>query len=234
MGEETHLQYNADEVNKLFHEKYDNKKVTLDELESLFSESGYICVGHGTGRSTDQDYVIDSIFEKGLRTKDNSLYFTTVVLSTPTEEIIEKNKEIGIEPPTMESFKKQLNNWEHFDSKKIIIARIPTDYVNWLGNSSDIDGERYGAFMNEIIQDNGQVNYYLDSKFIIGCYDRDTESIRINSKFEKELTKETIEKLQERYLNILKEIKERFMKMSNIFFSNIGNNLEEDSTDNTK
>ena len=45
--------------------------VKLEQLESMFSEPGYTYLGHGTGRSGNNDQVIDSIFENGLRTKDN-------------------------------------------------------------------------------------------------------------------------------------------------------------------
>ena len=50
--------------------------VTLEQLEPLLSESGYMCYGHGTGRKGNSDEVVDSIFNEGLRTKNNSLYNT--------------------------------------------------------------------------------------------------------------------------------------------------------------
>lgn len=61
--------------------------VTLEQLAPILSETGYICLGHGTGRSGNSNEVVDSIFDSGLRTKYNSLYYTTIVLSIPTPEL---------------------------------------------------------------------------------------------------------------------------------------------------
>ena len=173
--------------------------VTLEQLEPLLSESGYMCYGHGTGRKGNSDEVVDSIFNEGLRTKNNSLYYTTIGLSTPTPELKEQFKEIGMPEPTIEDLKKQFNNWQHQDSKKIIIARIPTEYINKAGDRSDLDGEMFGAFYTQKQQPNGQATNYLDSKFIIGCFDVDKQAVRLNKKFERTLTPETIEQLKENY-----------------------------------
>lgn len=115
--------------------KKEETYVTLEQLEPLLSESGYMCYGHGTGRMGNSDEVVDSIFSEGLRTKDNSLYFTTIGLSTPTPELREQYKELGLSEPSIEDLKKQFNNWQHQDSKKIIIARMPTEYINSMGGS---------------------------------------------------------------------------------------------------
>lgn len=173
--------------------------VTLEQLEPLLSESGYMCYGHGTGRKGNSDEVVDSIFNEGLRTKNNSLYYTTIGLSTPTPELKEQFKEIGMPEPTIEDLKKQFNNWQHQDSKKIIIARIPTEYINKAGDRSDLDGEMFGAFYTQKQQPNGQATNYLDSKFIIGCFDVDKQTVRLNKNFERTLTPETIEQLKENY-----------------------------------
>ena len=173
--------------------------VTLEQLEPLLSESGYMCYGHGTGRKGNSDEVVDSIFNEGLRTKNNSLYYTTIGLSTPTPELKEQFKEIGMPEPTIEDLKKQFNNWQHQDSKKIIIARIPTEYINKAGDRSDLDGEMFGAFYTQKQQPNGQATNYLDSKFIIGCFDVEKQAVRLNKNFEKTLTPETIEQLKENY-----------------------------------
>ncbi len=173
--------------------------VTLEQLEPLLSESGYMCFGHGTGRKGNSDEVVDSIFNEGLRTKNNSLYYTTIGLSTPTPEIKAQLKEIGMQEPTIEDLKNQFNNWQHQDSKKIIIARIPTEYINKAGDRSDLDGEMFGAFYTQKQQPNGQKTNYLDSKFIVGCFDVDKQAVRLNKNFERTLTPETIEQLKENY-----------------------------------
>lgn len=173
--------------------------VTLEQLEPLLSESGYMCYGHGTGRKGNSDEVVDSIFNEGLRTKNNSLYYTTIALSTPTPELKAQFKKIGMQEPTIEDLKNQFNNWQHQDSKKIIIARIPTEYINKAGDRSDLDGEMFGAFYTQKQQPNGQETNYLDSKFIVGCFDVEKQAVRLNKNFEKTLTPETIEQLKENY-----------------------------------
>ena len=123
--------------------------VKLEELESLFSEDGYMCFGHGTGRKGNSDEVVDEIFNTGLRTKDNSLYFTAVGLSTPTPYMKSLYSELELPKPSMEGLKRQLDNWEHLNSKKIIITRIPMEYINMRGDRSDFYGEQFGAFYIE-------------------------------------------------------------------------------------
>lgn len=182
---------------------------TLDELTPILTESGYISIGHGTGRSGNSDDVIESIFKEGLRTKDNSLYYTSIVLSTPTPELIKQYEEFGLSKPTMQKLQEQLNNWQHQDSKKIIIGRLPIEYINTLGNQSDLDGEMYGAFMNIKNNEDGKPIYYLDPKFIIGSYDVNTGLIKLNKSFESTLTNETRNELREKYLKILEKTKRR-------------------------
>ena len=189
------------------------KYVKIEELEKLFSDTGYICLGHGIGRSGDSDDIVNMIFNNGLRTKDNSLYFTTVVLSTPTPELKQQYNDLGLPLPSMESLKNQLNNWQHLDSKKIIIARIPTKYINTNGDRSDKDGEMYGAFMTEELSSEGKVTYYLDPKFIVGCFDVEKQEIELNSKFEPDLLPSSIARLESRYKRVLEKTRERLKKL---------------------
>ena len=182
---------------------------TLEDLSSMFSEPGYTYFGHGTGRKGNSDEVVDSIFENGLRTKDNTLYYTTLGLAVPTPEFVQKYQELGMPIPTMDGLKEQLNKWTHEDSKKIIIIRLPNEFINQAGERADLDGEMYGAFYNEHQQANGKVNYYLDSKFIVGCYDVDKQAIRLNETFERTLTPETIEKLKENYKKTIEKTNAR-------------------------
>lgn len=187
--------------------------MTLTELSNILSEPGYICLGHGIGRSGNNDNVVDSIFKEGLRTKDNSLYYTTVVLTTPTPEIIENYKELGLVPPSITKLEKELNNWHHQDSKKIIIMRIPSEYINQNGNKSDLDGEMYGAFMISKKSSTGKIINYLNPSFILGCYDVEKQMVRINKSFEKEISKETIKRLKNGYKEALLKTKNRLERM---------------------
>lgn len=198
-------------------EKKDSETyLTLEELEPLLSEQGYMCLGHGTGRFGDSDEVVDAIFSKGLRTKDNSLYFTTIGLSTPTPEIKKQYQELGLPEPSIEDLKNQFNNWQHQDSKKIIIARVPTDYINMTGDRSDLDGEMYGAFMIEESSANGKTTNYLDPKFIVGCFDVDKQLVKLNSSFERTLSPATINELKSRYIKALEKTKARIQRAEQI------------------
>lgn len=204
--------------------------VSLDSLQDVLSESGYLCFGHGTGRTGNSDEVVNSIFQEGLRTKDNSLYFTTIGLSTPTPELIAQYQELGIEPPTMDGLKQQFNNWSHADSKKIIIARIPTEYVNEAADRSDIGGERYGAFMTEEIDANGKTTNYLDPKFIVGCFDVETQMVKLNKTFEKELSESTIKQLKEKYKKALQKTQARLEQMQSENIVGLSNQEMEQQT----
>lgn len=196
--------------------------VTLEQLESLFSEDGYICFGHGIGRAGNSLDVVDKIFSKGLRTKDNSLYFTTIGLSTPTPYLKSVYDELDLPEPSIEGLKKQLDNWKHLNSKQIIIARLPMEYINNTGDRSDLDGEQFGAFYIERKEPNGEITYYLDPKFIVGCYDVQKQLIRLNDGYEKELSVSTIEQLRIGYKKALEKTKERLSKTA-LPFRNIDN-----------
>ncbi len=187
--------------------------VTLEQLEPLLSESGYICLGHGTGRSGNSTKVVNSIFNNGLRTKDNSLYYTTIVLSTPTPELKQQYSEMEIPEPTISELKNQLNNWQHQESKKVIIARIPTKYINQMGDQSDRDGEMYGAFYTQQIHEDGKLTNYLNPKFIIGCFDVEKQAVLLNKNFEWILTTNTIEELEAGYKKALEKTKSRLQTL---------------------
>lgn len=207
-------------------EQKEDTYVSLEQLAPLLSESGYMCYGHGTGRTGNSDEVVDSIFNKGLRTKDNSMYFTTIGLSTPTPELIEQYKELGLPEPSIENLKKQFNNWQHQNSKKIIIARIPTEYINQMGDRSDGDGEMFGAFYIQEMQENGKSTNYLNPKFIVGCFDVEKQAVRLNKNFERTLSPETIEKLKAGYKIALEKTKARIDSSS--LYVNPNPNIQEE------
>lgn len=192
----------------------------LEDLYNILNKDGYICLGHGTGRSENSNLVVDSIFENGLRTKDNSLYYTT----------------IGLDTSNISKLKEKLTSWQHLSSKKIILIRLPIEYINEIGESADLDGEKYGAFFNEMPSQDGKFTYYLNPKFIIGCYDVESEQVLINDSFEKELSNETIKDLREKLKKALEKTKERFKRQEeSLMFTNNSNynqdNLASQTTD---
>lgn len=225
LGKTEYVLLNKDKILNMEFQRLEEKKeetyVPLEQLEPLLSEKGYMCLGHGTGRKGNDNSVVDSIFSNGLRTKDNSLYFTTIGLSTPTPEIIQQYQELGIPIPTISDLKNQFNNWQHQDSKKIIIARIPTEYINMTGDRSDLDGEMYGAFMKETVDENGKKTSYLNPKFIVGCFDVEKQMVKLNNMFEQTLSQETIEELKSGYKKALEKTRDRIKRNETFSMPNV-------------
>lgn len=182
---------------------------SLEDIEDIMSEQGYTYFGHGVGNGEDVDKIVSQIFNEGLRTKNNSLCLTTIGLDTPTPELKMMYQEIGLEEPSMNSLKQKLDNWEHKDSKKIILIRVPTEYINRNGNGTDMNGEMYGAFMSEKQHMDGKSTNYLDPNFIIGCYDSSTGDVELNKSFERTLSSETLSKIQTRFQNAINKVKAR-------------------------
>ena len=181
---------------------------TLNDIKDILNKDGYFCLGHGTGRSGDKAEIVKSIFKTGLRTKDNSLFYTS----------------IGLDTSNIEKLETKLNNWEHCESKKIILIRIPIKYINVLGDTSDLDGERYGAFMLKR-EESGKMVNYVDPKFIVGCYDANTHEFESNEKFEKSLSRETMETLEKQYRLALEKTKTRLERLNMI--TKLGSNVNQ-------
>ena len=205
--------------------------VTMEQLAPILSESGFTYLGHGTGRRGNDESVVDSIFQEGLRTKDNSLYKTTIGLSTPTPEIIRYHQELGVEPPTISSVEEHFNNWDHYDSKKIIIMRIPNEYINYNGEATDLDSEKFGAFMDEELRNDGKTINYLNPAFIIGCYDADKKAVRLNKSFERTLSEQTLSKLKSGYKKALEKTQRRLKAMEDNLpsYSEMMNELQQET-----
>lgn len=179
------------------------KCVALEELQDVLKETGYFWLGHGTGTLENSDEIVNLIFKNGLRTKDNSLYYTT----------------IGLDVQSLSNLKTRLHNWQHLFSQNIILLRLPIMFINCLGNIADLDGERYGAFYNEKKSPEGKIVYYLDPKFIVGAYNTQTGKILLNKYFEKNLSKSTLNTLKEKYKIVLERTNARFKREEKAFNS---------------
>lgn len=188
----------------------------LEELEKLLKDSEYTILGHGTGRKGNGMEVVQSIFENGLRTKNNSLYYTT----------------IGLDIPSIETLKSKLNNWEHCYSENIILIRVPNKYINMLGESSNLDCERFGAFMSEKVNDNGKIIYYLNPRYIIGSYNTLQDKVILNDKFEEHLSEESMIDLNTQYKKTLERTQARLKRFEELpMFDAIFNESEETKDD---
>lgn len=173
-----------------------SKICRLEDIKELLNKDGYFVLGHGTGRAGNSNETIKSIFQNGLRTKDNSLYYTT----------------IGLDASDINALKTKLCNWYHCDSKKVILIRIPIKYINVIGASGDLDGEKYGAFMIKH-KESGRIINYLDPKFIVGCFDAENQYFEMNELFEETLTESSINKLIKQYKETLEKTEKRIKRL---------------------
>lgn len=157
--------------------------MNIEDAKELLRDENFLYFGHGIGRAEDSDEVVQSIFRQGLRTKDNSLYWTSVELGQGGAISWEKLKEI-------------LDTWKHMNSKKIILIRLPIEFVNFIGNESETAEQLHAFYVQNGIRGNGRKQNYVNTKFIVGCYNVDEQMIEINPNFEQELTEETLESLR--------------------------------------
>jgi len=171
-------------------------KKNVLEVKELLTQTGYLYFGHGTGRSNSNlEKTVESIFSEGLGCRHNSLENTSCVLHT--------GGELSFEP-----FLERINNWGHFDSKKIIIFRFPVEYINLDAEMGDICGEQYFAFYKQIEKIDG-IKFYVDTKFIVGCYDANTKEFELNPNFEEVLSEQIKEELSEKLVVAKNSTKER-------------------------
>ena len=168
------------------------KSVKLEDLKELLTEKGFTIFGHGTGGSNKD--VISPIFVEGLRASHTSIFYTTVGLDVDE---------------ALTHFKEKLNHWEHLDSENIILIKLPNQYFNLYGDSMDLDCERTGAFVNQKLDNTGKITYYLDPKFIIGAYNRDTERITLNPNYETKLSAETLLDLEQKFEKTIAKTKSK-------------------------
>lgn len=182
-------------------------KIKLNSLHDILTEPGFTILGHGTGGNNIE--AVKPIFDIGLRASHTSIFYTTIGLDVDD---------------SLQQFRNKLDNWQHLDSQNIILIKLPNEYFNIYGDMLDLGCERTGAFVNEKIDENSNVTYYLDSKFIIGSYNRDTKMVTMNPNYEKVLSKETIEQLRNKLKCTLQKVKEKNKKLEEQFSNMVGDN----------
>lgn len=84
------------------------------EIIQIFNNEKNNYYGHGIGQETPGK--INSIFNNGLRCSHESLYFTTKSFGRGSNSLFEEQKE-------------KMDNWDHKDSKQIIIVSLPGIYT---------------------------------------------------------------------------------------------------------
>ena len=74
-------------------------------------------------------------------------------------------------------------------------------------------------------EESGKRVNYVDPKFIVGCYDTSVHEFESNDKFEKSLSKESIETLEKQYGEALEKTKTRLERLSMI--TKLGSNVNQ-------
>ena len=172
----------------------------LENIEEILNNKEFIILGHGTGRRGNDLDIVESIFDKGLRASHTSIFYTTNL----------------IQFDDIDELKQKLSNWGHFDSKNIILIRLPLKYFVMIGDSSDLYCDRTAAFVNKTIDSQEKEVFYLDPKFIIGCYNTENKIVYKNKKFKEKFDKDDLTQMNEKMESKINEIKERHELMSKI------------------
>lgn len=193
------------------------------EIESKFSNEFNAYYGHGTGSNNPEK--IESIFKNGLRCSHEQLDFTTIPFGQGSPTLFEENKE-------------EMNNWQHKDSKQIIIASLPLEYHHLDVMGTPLYGKRQAAFYYFVSQEQSNElgispGLYLKPEFIMGVYDANQKDFIYNERYYENLPEEEQEKLMDeikkQYINILKESGFTFSEYAEILqVSNMKNPLTEE------
>jgi hypothetical protein len=194
LGKTEYVLINKDKVKSMEYKSLEEKivSVPLEQLKNVLTEEGFTIFGHGTGGNNIE--VVNSIFKNGLRASHTSIFYTSIGLEVDKD---------------LKKFKAKLDNWQHLDSENIILMKLPNQYFNILGDSMDLDCERTGAFVNQRVDEKGNITYYLDPKFILGSYNRNTGQVTINPSFEFQLTEQSIQQMTEKLSKIKEKVKRK-------------------------
>lgn len=169
------------------------------EIGNKFSNRSNSYLGHGIGEYSKEK--VESIFDNGLRCSHGQLSFTTISLGEGSENLFKENFEL-------------MNNWQHKDSKQIVIASIPTKFrlLDIIG--TPLYGKQDAAFYNQISQEEARrldisEGYYLKPEFIMGMYDADNNEFISNERYYENLKEEEQDKIfnevKKQYIDILRE-----------------------------
>ena len=167
------------------------------DFNQIFSNEENIYLGHGT--SVDNDKVIQSIMENGLRCSHGSLYFTSVLLGVGGQ-ILEEQQEL-------------LKNWPHNNSKTIAIVSLPRQYkiIDQVGTGTYNQGDAAFYYTpSEEQRNNNPVltnSSYVMPEFIMGYYNASNNTFTNNPRYYENLPLEEQEKLfeqvKENYFNVV-------------------------------
>lgn len=166
------------------------------EINKMLNNTQNMYFGHGTG--TEDNEVIQSIMNNGLRCSHGSLYFTSVALG------------IGSQIP--ESEQEMLKKWPHKDSKIIVIVSLPLQYkiIDLVGTATYNQGDAaYYYIPDENTREKFSLTNspYVMPEFIVGYYDARNDSFTSNPRYYENLQENEqsnlFNKVKENYFNII-------------------------------
>lgn len=180
-------------MNSINDSNFENKVINLATFQKMLLDDESIILCHGT--LMDMGEIRKTIMEQGLRTTGYNENSSLLKTTNPVDINCEINE-----------LKSKLDNWPHA-SKNIVFLKLPLRYFNiYTPDQSDLDCQKTRAFTTKIIMRDGRYKYLVDSRFIVGAYNIDSRNVLLNSNYEKELSKETIFILEDRLLEVQKEM----------------------------
>lgn len=168
------------------------------DFNNILNNPNNIYFGHGTG--TEENLVVESIMNNGLRCSHGSLYYTSEVL--------------GIGSQIQENEQEKLRNWPHKESKIVVIVSLPLQYkiidIAGSGTYNQGDAAYYYTPNEEVRKAHSLTNSpYVMPEFIIGYYDSRVDSFTPNSRYYENLSQDEQARLfnqvKENYFNIVDE-----------------------------
>ena len=157
------------------------------EIENKFANEGNQYYAHGIG-AYDKN-VIKSIFENGLRCSHNELYWTVLEFGKGSDSLFREKEAL-------------MNNWEHKDSKHIMIASLPEVFHLLDVKGTALFQKRHAAFYNNISPEEASKlgispGLYLKPEFIMGMYDAEKKDFVVNDRYYENLPEEEQRKVLE-------------------------------------
>lgn len=136
--------------------------------------------GHGIGLSTKE--TIESIFNYGLKCKDNKLFWTSIELGSGTK--------------IDDECKGMLKNWPHKKSEIVIIVSLPKKYLIYPNSHFGTDANKEIAYYympnitRELLKKYPQLSHtsFVMPEFVAGYYDSINDNFVSNPKYYEKLS----------------------------------------------
>ena len=147
--------------------------MNIENYKNILNQKDYLYLIHNISTKNNPNETVSSIFSQGLKVIDSNLNHNTIKIANGQN---------------YENLIKYINNC---DSNEIILIRLPLEYINPItDNNDDFCTEKYHVFYTKI-----NLETYIDPKFIVGCFNTQTQDLAINPNFEPKLTLETKKEL---------------------------------------